>query len=475
MKSKKSFHIVLVILVVACVFVLNIAVGVFTQRYKLEADLTSAQIYSISDKTAQALTSLKKQVDINMLAKEETFVSTSAYNAQANEILKQFDGVSQKVTLHYIDYVKNPGFAANYPDVSMKHGDILVVSGDNHSLVKTEDLFNYATGQGGLAIASSKAEEAVLSAVLSATSDKKPLVSVVTGHGEYTMQSFEELLKRNNYELTYENLLVGGISSEAAFVVLIAPKTDLSPEELKKLDSFLENGGLYGKTLYYFADISQPTLPNIETFLAEWGLRIHLGSVFETDETKVYNYQPFYAVAEYVDYTYADMLLTQNKPLLMPLCRPISALFTSKVDYTTKVLTQFSKTSGIRPDDADENFTAEMATQRGPFSAWMISTHSVRSGEEIKKSNVVLSGSTAMLDTYAMDNASFANAQYLINLFNDLAGREDVIQVTPKTITGNSLNLTQSTVDIIGSVFVFVLPPALLVLGLIVWLRRRHT
>ncbi|MDR2742544.1 MAG: hypothetical protein LBB98_10375 [Treponema sp.] len=58
--------------------------------------------------------------------------------------------------------MKNPAFASSYSGLVMKHGDVIVAlagetGGEKNSLVKTEELFNYARGrQGEFSIVSSR-------------------------------------------------------------------------------------------------------------------------------------------------------------------------------------------------------------------------------------------------------------------------------------------------------------------------------
>ena len=57
---------------------------------------------------------------------------------------------------------------------------------------------------------------------------------------------------------------------------------------MKKIDEYLDNDGHFGKNLYYFADPTQPELPNIEEFLSEWGIGVGTGTVVETDANRIF-------------------------------------------------------------------------------------------------------------------------------------------------------------------------------------------
>ncbi|MEG2931359.1 MAG: Gldg family protein, partial [Ruthenibacterium sp.] len=179
----KSVYTALMILALIIVILVNIVMGVLADRYPLSIDLTSAGLFGLSDGTAAYLKTLQTPVTIQVLAKEDVFENNSTYNAQANEVMRQFAKHAGKVNLRYIDYVADPTFASKYPDFTLKHGDVIVSGGGKDRLVKTEELFNYAySDKGEMTIASSRAEEAILSAILYVTSDSIPKVAVVQGH-----------------------------------------------------------------------------------------------------------------------------------------------------------------------------------------------------------------------------------------------------------------------------------------------------
>lgn len=474
----QSVYLIAGALALVLVMLLNIAAGAIAERYPLTFDLTSDGLFGLSDETVSYIETLQDPVTIQVLATEDVFENNSTYNAQASEIMRQFEKYSDAVDLVYVDYVSDPTFASKYPDMTLKQGDIIVSGCGRDRQVKTEELFNYTyDSNGNLTIASSRAEEAILSAVLYVTSDTIPGVAVVSGHGETASSAFTKLLSTNNYNVEEVNLLTGTLPEDAQVIALLAPTTDLSPEEIELLDAFLKNNGEYGRTLLYCASPEQAALPNLEVFLAEWGVAVGDGLVFETDPNRVYSTQPFYAIADYVNETYAAMVDT-DVPMLVPVSRPLEILFTQQENYYTDTLLEFGASSGVRPSDAGEGFTSDDATRTGPMPALVQCSYRVYDSQNASvvkaSSSVLVSGSVEMLASYVLNNNSFANAQYLTSVLNSLCERTDTIAVTPKTIAGKALNITQAQADTLGNLFVFVIPLVTLALGAFVWLSRRH-
>jgi hypothetical protein len=474
--SLPTLFVMLLCLLVVGTFLINFVVIQLGQRYDLVVDLTANAAYKPGQETQTLLQNLTKKVDIFVLATEDAF-GGSTYFLQAQRMIEAYPQLSSRVSLTYVDYVFDPTFASRYPDLDLSQGDVLVVSGDQVKQLKFADLFNYTyTDNGALKIESSRAEEALTSALLYVISENQVRVAVLTGNGMRDMPVFTRLLRDNNYELSQVNLATESLDATYDLVLLLAPQIDLSEDALRKLDNFLYNDGDYGKTLFYTADVTQDSLPNLEMFLKEWGLIIGEGAVFETTAERTYQYQPYYPVAEYVDQTYQDQLIDPSTPVLMPLARPLDLVYETRGSNVNEVLLQFTETSGVRPPEAIDSFSVDQAERWGPIPALILASRRVygTAGVTQARSNIVLSASTAMLDDFSIQNTSLANSQYLLNLINTLCERTDVVTIQPKSLAGKTLSITTAQTSRLGILLAGVLPLAILATGIGIWLIRRY-
>lgn len=465
-----------VCLLIAGVFLANVVVTEVSTRYRLAFDLTANAAFEVGEETTTLLKNLEQDVEIFALATEDAY-SGSSYFLQAQRMMERYPQLSPHVTLAYIDYVFDPSFAARYPDFTLEKGDILVTAGNRVKQIKFSDLFNYDyTETGNLIIKSSRAEEALTSAVLYVLSDVEARVAVLTGNGMADMTAFIDLLTANNYDVTVVNLTLDDLGDEYDLALLLGPRIDLSEDALAKLDAFLYNDGHYGKTLFYTADVTQEVLPNLEVFLKEWGIVIDQGAVFETTAERTYRYQPYYPVTTYVNEGYRDALRDPSAPVLMPLARPLDLVYTTRGGHQNEILLEFTETSGVRPPEAVEGFTVEQATRWGPMPALILSGNLIRgtTGVTQFRSNIIVAASTAMLDTFSIQNTSLSNSEYLLNLFNTLLDREDVVTIRPKSLAGETLAITTAQIRTLGIVLAGVLPLAILITGVAMWLARRY-
>ncbi len=475
-RNLKLLFGLLIGLMVLGTFLINVVAMQLGERYALAYDLTANAAFEIGEETRTLLHGLDRDVEIFVLATEDGF-SGSSYLLQAQRVIEQYPKLSPRVELTYVDYVFDPTFASRYPDLDLSEGDVLVTSGDRTRQLQLSDLFNYAYAQGGKPrIQSSRTEEALTSAILYVVSDDQVRIAVLTGNGMAQMTAFTDLLVENNYEVSSVNLATERLGDDYDLALLLGPQIDLSEDAINKLDAFLYNDGAYGKTLLYTADVTQESLPNVETYLNEWGVAVDGGAVFETTAERTYQYQPYYPVVEHVDETYRTMLIDPTAPVLMPLARPLDLVFETRDNHVNEVLLQFTETSGVRPPEAVEGFSVEQAERWGPMPALILA--SVRdygtTGTTQSRSNLVASASTAMLDGFSIQNSSLSNSEYLLNLFNDLCERGDVVNIQPKSLAGNTLAINTARANTLGIVLAGVLPLGILATGIVIWLVRRY-
>lgn len=473
-KKMSALFALIIILLIVAMFLLNALALVLSNRYPLAIDLTANAAYEIGGETKTVLDSLTDNVSIDVLSTEDSF-DGDPYLVQAKYILEKYPQYSSRVSLRYIDYTSDPSYAASHADLTLAEGDVIVSANDRIKQISLTSMFNYAyTASGSLTVESSRAEEAVTAAILNVLSGEETKIGVLTGNGQQDVPNFTALLVNNNYVLESAVIATDDLSVYDG-LLLMAPQNDLSEDDIRTLEAYLYNNGEYGKTLFYGASVAQAYLPNVETFLTEWGVSVGDGTVFETKEEKTYQYQPYYPIAYHASETYQNMLIDPDAPMLMPLSRPLEVLYQTRDGQYTEELLTFSETSGVRPSDAGEDFTPDDAAKHGPMPAMVLASRKTyTNGVLDKRSNIIVSGSVAMLDEICMQNSSLANSAYMVNLFNDLTDKEETVAIAPKSLAGKTLGITTAQVTRLGIVLGGVLPMCILLTGVGVWLYRRY-
>lgn len=481
LKSRKAKHgsiaILLTVIFLVIVIALNIVTNLLVTRFPaLSFDFTSSSVYELQSTSIEYVESLTKDVTIYVLQNEKDFEAADEYYVQANKLLKKFEQYSDKITLKYIDLSKNPTFTSKYPSVDWSDGSslILVESGEDYRVVTTEDMFEYNQEYlytyGSYVIESQHVEQAVVTAILNVTTEEKVKVTILSGQGELDSSYLSKVLANNAYETEEVSLLSGKISDDSQFVIMYAPTQDIDANVFETLTNWLYNDGKYGHTLLYVPnDHATDELPNIEALLDEWGMSIQKGYVFETDTSHMTNTQQPYLITifDYADETYTKALKEKNIPVVMLYTMPISI----KDEDKAKAVLTTSDSAVLMPLNADENWDYNDEKPQ-TLNGAVVSTQ----GTEDKKSNVIVIGSYDALSEGALSTTSFNNSAYFINMFNTVSQRDDIgITIEGKNLDAQQLGIASSATATIISAFVrFIIPIAVIFIGLIIWLRRRN-
>ena len=473
-----GFATVLTVIFIAVLIILNMIVSAVSERYPIQLDLTTGKIYGLSDETIEYLKTVEKDVNMYVLSTEDAFGTPNEYYLQACETMKKFPQYNSKIKLQFIDLAKGPAFESKYSSYSMGTRDILLECGNKVQVVKTSDLFNLEndSSTGYTYIKSSRTDEAITSAIMNVTSDYTPKVTILSAHSSFDASAFSSLLAQNNFETVSQDLLMDEIDPEAVVAVLFAPSEDLDEAQLKKLDAFLDNDGQKGKTLLYFAAANQPKLPNLEAFLSEWGIVIEDSTILETNYNRIYNYSPYYSIVDFVN---TEIYPDTSAYLLMPNARVMDAAYTERDSRVVEVLLKFGSTAKAIPNDAGEDFDLNSA-ETYAFPALIKSTlqkssgNANATGSALLESHVVVASSAMSCESSLLSGNTFVNGKYYLALLNSLLGREATFSVTAKTLDTTTLTMTNFQILSIGAFFAIILPLALLVIGIVVWLRRRH-
>jgi hypothetical protein len=475
------------LVVIAVIVLFNVVLTALFKKYPLNIDLTENRVFEISDTTKDFLKSLDQDVDIYVLNTESSFISSSPaeYFIQANEVIRKYSQYSPRVRLEYVDLIRNPDFPSRFPGTDAALNDILIVSGGRSRKLSPWDLFNLrADNYGRLdkTSSSSKAEQAMTSALLGVTARKSSLAVVIGGHGELDVGGFTDLLKMNVWDVTTINTITEPIPPETSLLILAAPDRDLSVEELTKIDAFLEGGN--NRIFFYLSSLSQPgqsdqpdepSLPSLDAFLAEWGLAVDGGIVFETDGSRIIGDSPYLSFGDFVQDDYSKTVIDKGLYPVLPQSRPLRLVYDAQRYRKTQVLIRSSPSAGIRPVNAPLDWSPSARDLKADIPL-LAMTSSVRNNVEgdIVRAYVLACGSAAAWNPSILGNINIANSSYFLDLLGRLAGREDQIYIQDKTLGFSNLNVTAVQVFILALIFIVLVPLSVLVTGIVVWLRRRH-
>lgn len=451
--------------------VLNIVVGLVVNKFDLKIDLTANKQYSISEESSSIMKNLKVDTKIYVLGTESNWKTNSADSL----LMEKLVAASSKVKLEFVDLNTNPSFLTSKNVTTTADSTsgipILVESGKRNKFIPASDLVDYTNAQTTGKV-DSKLEQEVVSAVMYVSADNIETMLFTVGHGEEDKQSISDILTRNNFTIDNLSLSTAEIPATTKFITIMAPQTDFTDAEIAKLDTFLTNGNKYGRDLIVFFGPQRKALPKLEAYISEWGLKANNDLVIDSQKAVQ---QASNILVQTVDEKIGKSVKDKNIYLIAPQSSSIELLFDTKdIRKTKKLLTSYDTAGSYDLTNYVEGTTPKLSEGIKTIMAMSTKTEYVENSPV--SSNLVVCGSIAFFSINSANGGQqFGNAEYMIDLFNNLRGSENQISILSKTVTTEPL----SKIDIISTfivaiIFIVIIPVIIIVLGIIIWRRRKN-
>jgi hypothetical protein len=493
-----GYSVALIIAFIVGVVLLNIAFSMLLDRFNLRFDLTERQLYSIERSTVDYLSSLDDTINFYFCSREENFTNRGDTFSQVYEIAQRFSEANRSFTITFVDRLTNPAFVTKYGG-NLRDSDIVVESErtGRYKVVSESDYFIYDFFFNGERITEQQAneafmwgfgemvewdisagtEQAFLSAIMS-VSDMTPVrVAFANGFGEIAYEDMMTLLERNGYMVEEIDLLMAAeIDPEIDFLVICSPEFDYTENARSKIDAWLDNGGMYNKTLLYLPPGAMPDMPVLDELMEEWGIVVENGFVSQSN--------PNFALPQ-DEWGFTQFLRMVGGPfsegidersVLAMAIRPVALLFGVQGHTSTSSLLVSYEGSFYFPLDWGEDGIPEgWQPVAQLLNAAVMSSKSRFDGLDRFTSRVIVFGSPTFFHSTYLEDPRLSNARVLLNIFNDVSGRSDIgALIMPKSFRSTRFEITAGQANSIAVVFVFVLPLLIIITGLVVFFRRRY-
>ncbi len=519
-KSRRPFNarkfrhgtasVVLTIVFVAAVVVFNIIVGLVSERFDTDADLSDTGKYTLDEDTESYLAGVEKEVTITVLNSESSFEAMGDPYKQVNELLKKMQLANPHIKLEYKQLDQNPAFASKYTGETLSDNYIVVeceaagqhriiiddlqqslsygTESEGYLTVNTSEYLNayYAAYYSGTAFSvydyvSSNIEQEVVSALMFVTNDDPVRVAFTEGYNEGDSGALQQLLEKNGYSVETINLMqVDAVDADIDFIVIFAPLMDIDNDNITKLDKFLDNNGMFGKNVFYFASAYQPETPNIDAFLSDWGLAVERSLVGQSDSKYVFQYfdQDSYGYmygymqqvleTDYAGSAYGNNLYTYGSNM-----RPVVQIWEggNRGGIEQQILMQSYDGAFSVPLDADEDYDVDAAAT-GVFNDAVLA-YRVHSTNHTF-SRVAVFGSDKLASSMFMSYSNANNSKFFINMFNNISGKDEGVTITSKSFATTGFDMTSQQADTLAVFLCIVIPVVVIALGIVIWVRRRH-
>ena len=460
--SMGAYSSVTIVIVVVLTVVVNMIAGKLPAKYT-NIDVTSNQLYTITEQTEEMLSNLTEDVTIYVISAEDNA------DATVNQTLKCYEEASSHITVSFIDPLVNPQFVNQYVTSNISQNSIIVESEKRYKVISYNDLYeteiDYSTYQ--QSVTGYDAEGQLTSAIAYCTSDDMPKIYIIAGHNEYSLDSgFLTAIEKENIEYETISLLeYDAIPEDAECIIIHAPETDFSTDDADKVIAYLNQGG----KAFITSEYAGTELPNFERILSEFGMTLQEGYAVDNNAGNYYQ-TPIYLLPNVEYATETSGLTSMYTYLLAPYSQGISVPETEVEGMTyTKLLTGSEKSIVKTNVATSTTFEKEDGDIDGPVCIGVKAEKTLEEGSAV----IYVFASAQMF----MDNADSAvsgnNKQLFSNIMGIVADHEVSVSVPVKSYEMEYLTASTGDITFFGVIVVVMIPLALIIMGMGIWLNRR--
>ncbi len=469
--------------VLAVVLAASVAINLLAERmetqWALRIDASANQFTQLSEETLDVLDTLNEEIHIYLIYQDAT---RNDLRANLETLLENYRARNARVKVDDIDPVTEPGRILKLVEdaSTITEGSMIVTNADESRsrIIVAGELFNYKfnANSGAYEASSFIGENKLTSAILYVSSEDMSRVFFLTGHDEIA-SSYCTVLKGQlqgiNYEVSDLRLDTNVDLQANDALIVIAPTVDLTESEYQILKNWLDAGG----RLFYVNDpmADNERLTNFKRLLSYYNVSFADGLVIEdAAEADRYISSPMYLIPNIeaglditADMQEGRMLLPQSSAVVMP-DMPLSG-------YEYEALLTTSDRAFIKDAESDSDiFTQDEGDPVGPFVLAMQILKQNDANDPSKDTRIVLVGTPYVMVDSNYLNSSY-NLEFTMNVVEWLINRETGISIFAKPVASTALVLPNASVFWrLSALVVIAMPAVFLLLGITVWIKRRH-
>lgn len=455
-----AYSIFNIIVAIALTILVNVGLNYVPEQYT-SFDVTVNKIFTLTEDTIQYVKNLSRDVTIYVLADD------NSKDGDVDLMLKNLQGHSEHIQVEYVSPIANPMFYYNYTSAQPSENSLIVVSGNESMVIDYYDLYvfqtDYTTYESE--VVGSDIEGQLVSAIMRVTAGDTPKFYMLLGHNELVFdEKFQGALTKENIDYEYIQLnTMDEIPEDAGAIVINAPISDYSEDEVDKVLSYLDNGG----NAFIIPTWTEENMGNFEQILEYYGVSLVDGVIVETDRSRYYQ-SPYNLIPNII---YEDITQSiYDGTVLAPLSRGLNYDEYSEdiwyIPFLTTSEDAFSKTDMLSLQDFDKG----SQDIDGPFVIGMKIEKPAQSGE-ISQAVIVATEQMFSEDT---DNVVPGyNVKLFGGIIASLAEREITVTVPIKYYEIGNLVFSAETVKV-ASRIILVIVIACIVLAIYIPLTRRH-
>ena len=459
-----SYSVVISAVFIVIVVVVNMIVGALPTKYS-EFDVSEQKLYSIGDQTKSFLKKLDKDVTIYQVVK------SGSEDETISKLLEKYAEESDHIKVEEKDPVVNPKFTSEYTSDDVSSNSLIVVCGDRSKVVDYNNIYessiDYNTYQSQTTAFDGEGQ--ITSAISYVTSENLPVLYTLEGHGEKELDStLQEDIQKANIDIKSLNLITEeSVPDDAACLLIDSPSSDISEAEKDAIIKYLENGG----KAMIFSDYTTESMDNFDAVLKNYGVERVDGIVIEGD-TQHYAQMPYYLVPTVNSTDAISDFASKGYYVLMPYAQGIKKTDDIRDSVTVNSLLTTSDSAYSKVDVNSGSIDKADGDIDGPFDLGVSITENV---DDDKETQIVYYSTSNLMDSQINQMVSGGNEQMIMSSLSWMCSNDEstTISIPSKSLEVSYLTLTAYDVSFWKICVMGLIPGVFLVIGFMVWLKRR--
>ncbi len=484
---------------IALIIVVNVFFSALSLSGDLTVDLTSESFTNVSDDSISLLSALGEELDVKiyfMAARDVFDADANAFKGinltaicrdLAENYASIFNGKNGKgkIEVIYKELDTDPEFERKYLEnaVTKLSSTSVIVQGKHHFRVL--DLFSFFNNNDQGEFAEFKGEYQLTTAILKSSISEPQVATFTYGNGEPVGKdkdgkitgkaaALANMLVDAGFEVNVADLEYEAIPKNTRMLLCYDPEKDLSDFELDKIGDYLAGRNSFT----VFVDFETVAMPKLQDFLStNWGINYKPGYRL-TDETKSLSNKVeniLGKVPAVSNDTEENSAAYNIRKSISVLSNNVNSVFPNSVELVIEekpskanyiVETVLSSYDTTVSKKGDEKGAA------GEKPLMLLSTRYGYNQESIKEySYVMLVASTEFADSSNLSGGNELVYRAAARIFSD---NQLAPEIVAKQFADSALTVETGTAKTLTIVICTVFPAVVIILGIAVFLKRRH-
>ena len=473
---------------IAALVIFNVIFSALANKFLWSVDMTSSQLFSLTDATHELLKDMDKEITINFCQPLDTLVEDQTQNL-VYQCAKEYEKAFDNIHIDYLDILTNPSIIEKYANSSntrIKTTSVVVTSDTDFRTFTLESFF--ASDSQTKEVIAFDGEMKLTTAIMQLSSDS-PIAYFSVGHGEATgtdentRPDIWKLFELAGYDVRTIDLTKEDFAEDSQVLIINDPVKDFqgfndAVNEIEKIDDFLDNSG----NLMVFVDPETPDLPELEELLEEWGIKIEDAVI--KDSVNSLSNDGMKLNAFYPDDTMGSSLhksiraLDSTPKTVVNYARPLTILWNVDGSNLTNSITKREASPVLTTYDTAKAFAFDddstALPSKAPYNLMTITREEQYIDNQPSYSYVMVTGSTDFaLDSYLHSNA-YGNSEILYAAMRIMGKSTVPSNLEHKYLVNDSLDITAEAANNWTIATTVVIPLIVFAVGIYVQIRRKH-